>query len=278
MQEPGDDDRRHWDAVYARTGPAGVSWYQPEAVVSLELIDRLAIPPDTPAIDVGGGASTLVDQLLRRGFSDLTVVDVSASALDTVRRRLGEDAHKVHLLRESVIHGWNPSRQYGLWHDRAVFHFFVDEADRARYRNVLRSALRDDGVALVATFAADGPERCSGLPVARYGPDALVAALGDDLEMLMSGVRSTERRPVPCNPSPGSSCSGTNGPDNATADAARRVGSVGPRSRSVIYLTQQHRPYRLIRLARCQWRDLDNRHMGSSVERSNVAAVWHCAW
>ena len=186
VQEPADDDRQLWDAVYERAGAAGVSWYQREAGVSLELIDRLAIPPDTATIDVGGGASALVDQLRRRGFSDLTVVDVSASALDTVRQRLGEDAHAVHLLRENVISGWNPSRRYGLWHDRAVFHFFVDEADRTRYRNVLRSALRDDGVAIVATFAADGPERCSGLPVARYGPDALVAALGDDLEMLMS--------------------------------------------------------------------------------------------
>jgi hypothetical protein len=186
VHERGDDDRRLWDAVYERAGAAGVSWYQPEAVVSLELIDRLAIPPDTATIDVGGGASALVDQLLRRGFSDLTVVDVSASALDTVRQRLGEEAHAVHLVRENVISGWNPSRRYGLWHDRAVFHFFVDEVDRIRYRNVLRSSLRDDGVAIVATFAADGPGRCSGLPVAGYGPDALVAALGDDLEMVMS--------------------------------------------------------------------------------------------
>ena len=147
-----------------------------------------------------------MDQLLRRGFSDLTVVEVSASALETVRQRLGEDPHAVHLPRQNVISGWNASRRHGLWRDRAVFHFFVDEANRTRYRNVVRSALWDDGVAIVATFAAGGPERCSGLPVARYGPDALVAALRGDVEMLMSR-REEHRTPmVRCNPSPGSSC------------------------------------------------------------------------
>jgi hypothetical protein len=161
VEERADDDRQLWDAVYERAGAAGVSWYQPEAVVSLELIDRLAIPPATPTIDVGGGASTLVDQLLRRGFSDLTVVNVSASRLGYRAATPGEDARAVHLLRENVISGWNPSRRYGLWHDRGVFHFFVDEADRIRYGNVdvvseLAIDLSDDGASQTGAIRATG--------------------------------------------------------------------------------------------------------------------------
>jgi len=186
MGNAGTDLRRHWDAMYETRGVAGVSWYEPEAATSLALIGWLSLPPSTPVIDIGGGASTLVDVLTRRGFCDLTVVDISERALQAARERLGHNAQSVQWVCANLLAGWRPTRRYGLWHDRAVFHFFVDDAGKDRYRQLLGSALADDGVAIVATFAADGPDHCSGLPVARYGPDELVAALGNDLVMLES--------------------------------------------------------------------------------------------
>ena len=189
-----EDLRRHWDALYGRKGAAGVSWYQPTAHVSLELIDRLGIPPTAAMIDVGGGASTLVDDLLARGFSDVTVLDVSTSALDAARTRLGGKAAAVHWLHEDLLHAWMPARRYDLWHDRAVFHFLVAEGQKARYRALLDAALAATGVAIVATFAPDGPDHCSGLPVSRYGQEELVAALGEGMELLM-GCREEHRTP-----------------------------------------------------------------------------------
>lgn len=173
---------RHWDAVYEERGTDGVSWFQREPQVSLELVASLAVPCETAVVDVGGGASTFVDRLLARGFVDVTVLDVSAAALEASRRRLGRGA-RVTWLREDVL-TWRPPRRYGLWHDRAAFHFLVDAADRAAYLAVLRSALAPGGQVVLGTFAADGPDRCSGLPVARYSPGGLAGVLGDDLEVV----------------------------------------------------------------------------------------------
>jgi hypothetical protein len=172
----------HWDTAYRDRGEAGVSWYQPTANVSLDLIDRLAIPSDAGVIDIGGGASPLVDGLIARGFSDLTVLDVSTRALETVRLRLGAGASVV-LVRADLLE-WKPQRRYDLWHDRAVFHFLVAEHDRGTYLRFLRSSLVNGGTVILATFAADGPEYCSGLPVSRYGPDELARALGGDFVIL----------------------------------------------------------------------------------------------
>jgi hypothetical protein len=167
----------HWDSAYETRSPTGVSWFQPEASVSLRLIGSLGVAMDAPIIDIGGGASTLVDGLLDHGFSDVTVLDLSEAGIDAARVRLGSRRDAARWLREDVL-SWRPSRRYTVWHDRAAFHFLVDAADRDRYRTTLRSALAEDGVAVIATFAPDGPDRCSGLPVARYGPEELVAELG----------------------------------------------------------------------------------------------------
>jgi len=176
------DQRRHWDDVYGGD-PTRVSWYQPTPVRSLELIDVLGVEPDTPVVDVGGGASTLVDELLARRFTDVSVLDVSATALAAARHRLGPDARRVAWLEEDLLQ-WRPVRRYGLWHDRAVFHFLVDPKHRERYRQVLARALDPGGAVIMATFGPTGPTRCSGLPVMRYGPDELAAAAGGRFDVM----------------------------------------------------------------------------------------------
>src|SRR5581483_1421330 len=184
------DQRRHWDDVY-RSDPTRVSWYQPTPVLSLELIDVLGIGPDTPVVDVGGGASTLADQLLARCFTDVSVLDVSATALAAARHRLGPDARRVAWLEEDLLQ-WSPVRRYGLWHDRAVFHFLVDPKHRERYRQLLARALDPGGAVILATFGPTGPTRCSGLPARRYGPDELAAAAGGRFDVV--AVRHEEHR------------------------------------------------------------------------------------
>jgi hypothetical protein len=170
---------RHWDAAYLSRGHAGVSWFQPAATVSVALIRHLAVPKEAAIIDIGGGASHLVDALVTDGFSDVTVLDISSVALGTLRERLDEAA-PVTLVHADLL-SWKPTRQFDVWHDRAVFHFLVDKDARKRYLEAFHLALRSGGTAIVGTFASDGPEYCSGLPVARYTPDELSSALGDDL-------------------------------------------------------------------------------------------------
>jgi trans-aconitate methyltransferase len=151
-------------------------------MVSLELVEALGAPVDAAVIDVGGGAAFLADVLVERGFTDVTVLDISAAALEEGRRRLGKDA-SIHRLHEDVL-TWRPIRRYDLWHDRAVFHFLVAAADRARYLQTLASAVRPGGGVIVATFAPDAPERCSGMPVTRYSAGELSEVLGDTFEHL----------------------------------------------------------------------------------------------
>jgi SAM-dependent methyltransferase len=167
---------RHWDGVYRVGGPAGVSWFEPEPSVSLSLVELLAPDRSTAVIDVGGGASLLVDRLVAAGYGDVSVLDISAVALGAARRRLGAGS-AVHWIEADVLE-WSPARRYGLWHDRAVFHFLTAEAERALYLRRLSQSLVPGGTVVVGTFAADGPDRCSGLPVARYGADELCAVLG----------------------------------------------------------------------------------------------------
>jgi SAM-dependent methyltransferase len=174
--------RRHWDRRYADAGATRVSWYQPEPSMSLALVDRLRVPKPAPVIDVGGGASLLVDELLARGYLDLSVLDVSSTALEIARHRLG-DAAPVRWLSNDIM-TWQPERRYALWHDRAVFHFLTDPAEQTRYLNVMRQALGLGGALVMATFAANGPKSCSGLPVARYDPG--------DLERFLDGFTVVE--------------------------------------------------------------------------------------
>lgn len=155
----------HWDSIYSSTADSGVSWYQAEPRMSLDLIDALGIASDDGVIDVGGGASMLVDNLLARGFTDIGVLDVSEAALAVARGRLGE-ATGVQWLAQDLL-TWQPTRRYRLWHDRAVFHFLVDATDQARYLRVLRDALDPGGAVILGAFAPEAPDRCSGLRVVR---------------------------------------------------------------------------------------------------------------
>ena len=161
----------HWDGVFTTKAPDDVSWFQAEPATSLRLL-RAYAPPPAAVVDVGAGAGVLPDRLLAGGWTDVTVLDVSAAALGIVGERLGERVTYV----VGDVTTWRPERRYGAWHDRAVLHFLTSPADVARYVGVAAAAVAPGGVAVVATFAPDGPESCSGLPVARYDAAALAAA------------------------------------------------------------------------------------------------------
>lgn len=179
------DRADHWDSAYQDRGAHGVSWFQPDPTVSMELIEMLGVSTDDAVIDVGGGASLLVDSLIGRGWSDVTVLDISHTALEAARERLGSDAPVTWLDQDLLT--WSPERHYGLWHDRAVFHFLVDAAERETYLRVLRAAVAPGGSVILATFASDGPEYCSGLSVVRYSAEDLATILaGTDFEVVES--------------------------------------------------------------------------------------------
>ncbi|MDQ2816151.1 MAG: class I SAM-dependent methyltransferase [Actinomycetota bacterium] len=169
----------YWDTVYQRRGAAGVSWFQATPQASLDLIRVLGIPRRTPVVDAGAGAGALTGQLAAAGFTDLTAVDVSAAALEAARQRLAGQpgVTRINWIRADLL-SWRPDRRYGLWHDRAVFHFLTEPAARAAYLATVRAALTPGGAVVLATFAPDGPGYCSGLPVARYSPSDLARALG----------------------------------------------------------------------------------------------------
>lgn len=186
------DEKRHWEAVYGTKAPDAVSWFQPTASRSLALIRRVTSMLDAPIIDVGGGTSMLVDDLLRAGYADLTVLDLASSALATAQARLGTDADGVRWLEADVRTAPLPVAHFAVWHDRAVFHFLTDAADRAAYVRQVQRAVRPGGFVLVATFAEDGPTKCSGLPVARYTPEELHREFGGEFELLTSERESHE--------------------------------------------------------------------------------------
>jgi len=168
----------HWDRVYADKAPESVSWYQARARLSMKLVERAGLARSGPIIDVGGGASVMVDDLLDAGYRDVAVLDISGAALDRARTRLGPRAGEVTWIEADVVEADLPAGSFDLWHDRAVFHFLVHPGDRLAYLRTLQRALRPRGHAIIATFAEDGPERCSGLPVQRYSPRQLQEQLG----------------------------------------------------------------------------------------------------
>lgn len=168
--------KAHWERVYSEKDPDQVSWYQPGPTRSLALIRAAGAAPDAPILDVGGGASALVDSLLRSGYRDITVLDIAAAALERTRARLGERAANVAWIEADVTQ-FEPPRRYAVWHDRAVFHFLVDRTERDRYLDVLRKAIAPEGHFIIATFGPEGPQRCSGLDVHRYALDELAELL-----------------------------------------------------------------------------------------------------
>jgi trans-aconitate methyltransferase len=149
---------------------------------SLELVEALGVPNTAAVVDIGGGTSLLASFLVERGFTDVSVLDISGSALGASKRQLGEADH-VRMLQADVL-AWRPARRYDLWHDRAMFHFLVTEDERDAYVRTLRSAIAPLGFVILATFAPDGPPTCSGLPVVRYSADGLAQVLGDTFDVL----------------------------------------------------------------------------------------------
>lgn len=171
-------DTTHWQTVYETKRSDEVSWYRPHLDRSLALVERLALSKDARILDAGAGASTLSDDLLARGFEHLTLLDLSAAALEVTRARLGPRASSVTFLVGDASEPLVPDGSIDLWHDRAVFHFQTDPVKRSRYVERIARALVPGGRVILATFAPDGPERCSNLPVARYDAAGLLAVLG----------------------------------------------------------------------------------------------------
>lgn len=176
--------KEHWEHVYATKPSTAVSWFQEHAEHSLQLIRDTGVPLSAAIIDVGGGASTLVDDLLQDGYSNLTVLDLSAAALDTARNRLGECGNSVHWQVADITSAALPAHAYDVWHDRAVFHFLVEPEQRHAYVQQVLRAVKPGGHVIVATFADDGPLQCSGLPVKRYRADELHAEFGEAFTLL----------------------------------------------------------------------------------------------
>jgi ubiquinone/menaquinone biosynthesis C-methylase UbiE len=174
--------REHWNAVYGQKAPNQVSWFQQTPEPSVGLIKRYA-GPAASVIDVGGGASNLVDGLLQAGFHDLTVLDLSAAALDVAKQRLGPSGSDVAWLVADAT-SWTPTRTYEVWHDRAALHFLTEESQRQAYVERLTRALEVGGHAIIATFALDGPEKCSGLPVVRHDAASLSRLFGPSFDCL----------------------------------------------------------------------------------------------
>jgi SAM-dependent methyltransferase len=167
------DPKAHWEHVYRTKRPEEVSWYRPHLEISIELIERAAPDRGAAIIDVGGGEATLVDDLRARGYRDLSVLDVSSTALAAARERLGADASEVRWLCGDVTRYPFLQRRYDVWHDRAVFHFLTDREDRAAYVRQAARAVKPGGHVIVAAFGPAGPMQCSGLEVVRYDADAL---------------------------------------------------------------------------------------------------------
>jgi SAM-dependent methyltransferase len=179
----------HWNHVYSTKGEQDVSWFEPLPAMSLEMLDAAGVTTDTCVLDVGGGDSRLVDALAARGLDCLAVLDVSGAALARARARLGVTADALTWIEADVTSAWT-LKAMDVWHDRAVFHFLTTPDDRAYYKQRLLQVLRPGGTAIIATFAPGGPERCSGLPVQRYTPEALASELGAAFELRESRAQT----------------------------------------------------------------------------------------
>jgi 2-polyprenyl-3-methyl-5-hydroxy-6-metoxy-1,4-benzoquinol methylase len=176
--------KNHWEKVYSTRPETEVSWFQQHARRSIKLIRKYMPDKTSSIIDVGGGASTLVDDLLEAGYRNLSVLDLSNEALAKSRSRLGEMASQVNWIAADVTQASLPAREFDVWHDRAVFHFLTSEQERHAYKQQVLDSVKPDALVIIATFAEDGPESCSGLPVMRYNADQLHAELGKSFLML----------------------------------------------------------------------------------------------
>jgi SAM-dependent methyltransferase len=187
-------NQTHWQSVYENKAEQQTSWFRPHLDESLRLIDGCELDLSSPIIDVGGGRSTLVDDLLDRGYSDLTVLDVSSAALAQATLRLGERADQVQWLAADISEADLPTSHYALWHDRALFHFLTEPSNRSGYITLAARSLRPGGYLMLATFATDGPDKCSGLPICRYRADDLSELFSENFDRVSD---SREWHPTP---------------------------------------------------------------------------------
>lgn len=178
--------KAHWENVYQSKAMDEVSWYRPHLEVSLSLIEQASRASGNAIIDVGGGEATLVDDLVARGFSDVTVLDISQAAIDVAKDRLGPAGASVHWITGDITSAELEAARYDVWHDRAVFHFLTNEEDRAAYVRQVARSVRIGGHVIVATFGLDGPEKCSGLDVVRYDAKNLHGEFGPRFQLLES--------------------------------------------------------------------------------------------
>jgi SAM-dependent methyltransferase len=188
------DVETHWEKIYSQKALNAVSWYRPHLETSLAVIEEAASGRSTSVIDVDGGASTLVDDLLARGYENISVLDISQGAIDASRKRLGEAAERVHWLVADIIKVELESSAYDVWHDRAVFHFLTAVDDRIAYVRQVAHAVKRGGHVIISTFGPEGPARCSGLDVVRYDAESLHWEFGVHFRMLGS---STELHRTP---------------------------------------------------------------------------------
>ncbi len=185
--------REHWENVYLTKGRDEMSWSREHLDTSLDMILKTGIANDAAVIDIGGGNSTLVDDLIGLGFDDLTVLDISKTAIETSRERLGTAATKVEWIEADVTDIEFPADRFDLWHDRAVFHFLTDSEDRRKYVELVQRSLKLDGNVIIASFSLDGPTKCSGLDVVRYSPDSMLAEF--EGFRLTASIRETHKTP-----------------------------------------------------------------------------------
>jgi 2-polyprenyl-3-methyl-5-hydroxy-6-metoxy-1,4-benzoquinol methylase len=180
------DAKAHWVRIYETLAPTELSWYQEHLRLSLELIHSTGASKAAQIIDVGGGTSRLIDDLLAEGYQHVTVLDIAGTALELARQRLGARAAAVTWVEADITMVELPRDCYDVWHDRAVFHFLMQPEERRRYVETMRHAVRSDGYVIVATFALEGPTRCSGLNVVRYSPASLADEFGAEFELVKS--------------------------------------------------------------------------------------------
>jgi SAM-dependent methyltransferase len=180
------DPQKHWEKIYTEKAPDAVSWYSPHLDASISLIERTSVSRSAAIIDVGGGESTLVDDLLARGYENITVLDISQTAIDANRRRLGSAAQRIHWMVADITKVELEPYAFDVWHDRAVFHFLTASADRAAYVRQVAHAVKPGGHVIVSTFGPEGPTRCSGLDVVRYDADSLHTEFGGRFRLVES--------------------------------------------------------------------------------------------
>lgn len=175
--------KKHWERIYQNQSPDELSWYQIYPKISLRLIKSSGTEAQDSIIDVGGGTSTLIDTLVKHGYKEITVLDISSSAISKAKQGLEEQAEKVKWIEANII-SFEPQEKYSLWHDRAVFHFLTDKESRKKYINSMKKSLRVGGHLIIATFSTRGPKKCSGLKVQRYNSETLQLEFGDSFELL----------------------------------------------------------------------------------------------